>query len=180
MRPQRSIVVASCAALAALLLSGCAPDEPPSVAEAPPPPSPPNPPRQTAPEPEAPTQETLNQIRSVAIDRQSSTGSPPDPPEPPLRARRLVFECAGGITFAVRMRGGNMLDLYPPNTPGGYLPLSAVPSASGVHYRVADIDFFSKGDVATLEMGRERYVDCVANPAASTWEDPEPRTGPVR
>ena len=83
-------------------------------------------------------------------------------------------------SIVVASRGGNMLDLYPPNTPGGYLPLSAVPSASGVHYRVADIDFFSKGDVATLKMGHERYVDCVANPAASTWEDPEPRTGPVR
>lgn len=104
----------------------------------------------------------------------------PEAPPPAPAPRRLVFECAGGITFAVRMRDGDMLELYPPKTPGGYLPLSAVPSASGVHYRIADIDFFSKGDVATLEMGRQRYVDCVANPAASTWEDPEPRTGPIR
>jgi membrane-bound inhibitor of C-type lysozyme len=173
MRPQRSIVVASRAALAALSLSGCAPDAPPADVEVlPPGPSPSSEPVQAG------QLNPIEQLNQIQVDRESRSG--PEPPPPPPAPRRLVFECAGGITFAVRMRGGGVLDLYPPNTPGGYLPLSVVPSASGVHYRIADIDFFSKGDVATLQMGRERYVDCVANPAASTWQDPEPRTGPLR
>jgi membrane-bound inhibitor of C-type lysozyme len=181
MRPQRSILIVGRAVLAWALLSGCSPDEPSVVAEVPPstPPEfrpPPQPIEQRAPEPEP--RQVQVEANNVQVDRDTALASEAPPPTP--APRRLVFECAGGTTFAVRMRGGDVLDLYPPNTPGGSIPLSVVPSASGVHYRIADIDFFSKGDVATLEMGRERYVDCVANPAASTWEDPEPRTGPVR
>ena len=70
----------------------------------------------------------------------------------------------------------NGLVLYPPGyPPNGFLTLPQVPSASGVHYRAGDIDFRSKGDLATLEMGRERYVDCVANPAAAVWQETLPR-----
>ena len=93
-------------------------------------------------------------------------------PQTPLR---LVFECTDGVTFAVRMLS-NGLVLYPPGyPPNGSLNLPQVPSASGVHYRAGDIDFRSKGDLATLEMGRERYVDCVANPAAAVWQETLPR-----
>ena len=68
-----------------------------------------------------------------------------------------------------------LLVLYPPGyPPNGSLTLPQVPSASGVHYRAADIDFRSKDDVATLEMGRERHVDCVANPAAAVWQETLP------
>jgi hypothetical protein len=32
------------------------------------------------------------------------------------------------------------------------------------------------GDLATLQVGRDRYVDCVSNPAAAVWQEP-PRRG---
>jgi hypothetical protein len=32
-----------------------------------------------------------------------------------------------------------------------------------------------KDDLATLQVGGDRYVDCVSNPAAAVWQEP-PRT----
>jgi len=161
------------------LLSACSPDEPHVVVVVPEPPAP-------APEfePVAPVDQ-LNPVREdvagpgfgpgaqvvvngVEVRRESASSSAVAPQIP----RRLVFECTDGVMFAVRMRE-NGLALYPPGTPaGGFLALTQVPTASGVHYRAGDVDFRKKDDLATLEIGRERYVDCVANPAAATWQDP--------
>jgi membrane-bound inhibitor of C-type lysozyme len=169
------------------LMSGCSPDEP-DVAAVVPEPLAPEP--QLAPEPLVevdlnqavinvvrPSQAEFSGIRegvppggAVQVDRAAQVEVQNSPvPQTPLR---LVFECTDGVTFAVRMND-SQLRLYPPGyPPNGSLTLTQVPSASGAHYRAGDIDFRSKGDVATLEMGRERYVDCVANPAAATWQDP--------
>jgi hypothetical protein len=66
------------------------------------------------------------------------------------------------------------LALYAPGLPpNGYLSLMRLPSASGVHYGVGDTSFRSEGDLATLEIGRERYADCVANPDAAVWQELE-------
>ena len=166
------------------LVSGCSPDEPDVVVVVPEP-LPPEP--ELAPEPlikVGPNQVVVTTVRQSQVERivtheivatdadgaafqvevQSSPVS-----QTPLR---LVFECTDGVMFAVRMLD-NRLELYPPGMPAaGFLALGQVPSASGVHYRAGDVDFRSKGALATLEMGRERYVDCVANPAAATWQDP--------
>jgi membrane-bound inhibitor of C-type lysozyme len=167
------------------LVSGCSPDEPDVVA--------------VVPEPSAPAPEfepgarvdQLNPIREGPAEPAFGPGEPAFGPSNvstqgvlngirertpsavvPQIPRRLVFECTDGVMFAVRMRD-NGLELYPPATPAaGFLALTQVPTASGVHYRAGDVDFRSKDDLATLEMGRERYVDCVANPAAATWQDP--------
>lgn len=166
------VKVLSLVAVSLALMSGCSPDEPDVVAVVPEP---------VAPEPELAPGSRVgagpNQVMSqaefsgVQVDREASQSDAASAviPQPPLR---LVFECTDGVTFAVRMvRNG--LVLYPPGyPPNGSLLLPQVPSASGVRYRIADIDFRSKGDLATLEIGRERYVDCVANPAAATWQDP--------
>ena len=161
------------------LVSGCSPDEPDVVAVVPEPPAP-------APEFEPGARvDQLNPIREGTAEPAFGPGAPVGRNESVLNGireriftpgpqipRRLVFECTDGVMFAVRMLD-NRLELYPPGMPAaGFLALAQVPSASGVHYRAGDVDFRSKDDLATLEMGRERYVDCVANPAAATWQDP--------
>ncbi len=196
MRAQSSVMVLSVVVVVLALVSGCSPDEPDVVAVAPEPPAPApelepgapvdqlNPIREGPAGPEfepgaQAVQQELNGIRErpvtsgpVEVQRQSSQSLSEELPQTPLR---LVFECTDGVTFAVRMLR-NGLVLYPPGyPPNGSLTLPQVPSASGVHYRAGDIDFRSKGDLATLEMGRERYVDCVANPAAAVWQETLPR-----
>jgi membrane-bound inhibitor of C-type lysozyme len=156
------------------LLSGCSRDEPPTLAVAPP--SPPTLPpafEQPSPSPEPrASQEELNQIRGPSNERVARTeNSLAD--VVPQTPRRLVFECSDGVSFAVRM-SNDRLALYAPGLPpNSYLTLMRVRSASGVQYRAGDTDFRSEGDLATLEMGRERYVDCVANPAAAVWQELE-------
>ncbi len=184
MRAQSSAKVLSVVVVVFALASGCSPDEPDVVAVAAEPPARApefepgarvdqlNPIREGPAEPEFEpgAQVVLNGIRARAAALSQSLSE--ELPQTPLR---LVFECTDGVTFAVRMLR-NGLVLYPPGyPPNGSLTLPQVPSASGVHYRAADIDFRSKGDVATLEMGRERYVDCVANPAAAVWQETLPR-----
>jgi membrane-bound inhibitor of C-type lysozyme len=158
------------------LVSGCSPDEPDVVVVVPEPPAP-------APEFEPGARvDQLNPIREGPGEPAFGPGAGAQvvlngirertPGQVPQIPRRLVFECTDGVMFAVRTVD-NGLELYPPGTPAaGFLALTQVPTASGVHYRAGDVDFRSKDDLATLEMGRERYVDCVANPAAATWQDP--------
>ena len=166
------------------LVSSCSPDEPEVVAVVPDP-------RAPAPElepgapvdqlnpvregPAGPALEPGVQVALSGIGARSPMSGQSLSEELPQTPLRLVFECTDGVTFAVRMLR-NGLVLYPPGyPPNGSLNLSQVPSASGVHYRAGDIDFRSKDDRATLEMGRERYVDCVANPAAAVWQETLPR-----
>jgi hypothetical protein len=55
----------------------------------------------------------------------------------------------------------------------GFLALGQVASESGaLHYRAGDVDLRIENDLATLQIGRERYVDCVSNPAAAVWQAP--------
>lgn len=177
------------------VLYGCSPEEPPpeppAVVVVPPPLPPPRPleiqpvhpiagPRSAQSQEEigqvgvdraARSQESLNQIRESSPPggpNQSGASLAESLQQTP---RRLVFECSDGVRFAVRMLDTSLWLYAPGLPPGGYLSLARVPSASGVHYRVGSTHFRSEGDLATLEIGRERYVDCVANPAAAVWED---------
>ena len=189
MRAPSSVKLLSVVVAALALVSGCSPDEPDVVAVVP---EPLTSEPELAPEPlgeAGPNQVILNGIRermppatggAVQVDRaavqvelQNSQASLSEVvPQTPLR---LVFECAGGVTFAVQTNESQLV-LFPPGfPPNGFLVLAQVRSASGMHYRASDIDFRSKGDLATLEMGRKRYVDCVANPAAAVWQETLPR-----
>lgn len=174
------------------LVSACSPDEPGVVAVVP---EPLRPEPELAPEPlieVGPNQVVVTTVResqaehivtneivstgadgaAFQVDVERAASSSDVIPLIPQIPRRLVFECTDGVMFAVRMLG-NRLELYPPGMPAaGFLGLAKVPSVSGVYYRAGDVEFRSKDDLATLEMGRERYVDCVANPAAATWQDP--------
>jgi hypothetical protein len=124
----------------------------------------------------AQSQEQLNEVgeRGPPDAPTRDNAAPPDylPPQPP---RRLVFQCTDDVTFAVRVAGGR-LEAFPPGHSNGFVVLTRVPSEDGVHYTARDADFRAKDDLATLQVGRERYVDCVSNPAASVWQElPRPR-----
>ena len=182
------------------VMSGCAPDEPTVVVVAPEP---------VAPEPDltpdpqgSPTfagpsqgvitiqgsQAELNGIRertsvggAVAVDRAAAQGQAELSDVLPQTLHSLVFECPDGVTFAVRTNDRQLV-LYPPGyPPNAYLTLAQVQSDPGVmHYKIADIEFRSKDDLATLQIGRQRYVDCVANPAAAVWQEVAPRISAPR
>jgi len=55
-----------------------------------------------------------------------------------------------------------------------YVVLSRVPGETQVHYTAPNADFRAAGDLATLRVGRERYVDCVSNPGAAAWGTVQP------
>jgi hypothetical protein len=44
-----------------------------------------------------------------------------------------------------------------------------------VRFTAPNADFRAVGDLATLQIGAERYADCVSNPAAAVWDTAQPR-----
>ena len=87
------------------------------------------------------------------------------------RVRRLFFQCTDDVSFAVRSAGCR-LEVYPPGHSHGYIVLTQQPSDSGLYYTARGAELRMNDDLATLQVGRDRYVDCVSNPAAAVWEDP--------
>ena len=184
MRAQSSVMVLSVVVVVLALVSGCSPDEPDVVAVVPEPPAP-------APEfePGAPVDQ-LNPVREgpagpafgpgvqVAlngISARSATSGQSLSEELPQTPLRLVFECTDGVTFAVRMLR-NGLVLYPPGyPPNGSLTSRRCRAPPVCTTEPATSISSARAIVATLEMGRERYVDCVANPAAAVWQETLPR-----
>jgi len=141
------------------LVGGCSPAEDSSVTLAFPEPPAPDP----APAPsQAPHEELLRQVEQfrAALD---------ETPLPPVR--RLSFQCSDDVSFAVRSVGSR-LEVFPPGHSHGYIVLLQQPTDSGLYYRALGAELRMNGDLATLEVGRDRYVDCVSNPAAAVWEDP--------
>jgi hypothetical protein len=168
-----------------LAVVGCSPAEDPPVVLAPPEP--------TTPEPApAPTQATVDELLREAQPVRIGQSQIPidDVPElsessgpflvsnelgantlPPPRVRRLVFQCTDDVSFAVRSAGGR-LEVYPPGHSHGYIVLTQQPSDSGLYYTASGAELRMNDDLATLQVGRDRHVDCVSNPAAAVWEDP--------
>ena len=166
------------------LIGGCSPAEDPPVVVAPPEPPVPDP----AP---APTQATvddlLREAQPVRVGPiqdptnepsestqsggpfQGNSASLADVLPPPMR--RLPFQCTDDVSFAVRSVGSR-LEVFPPGHSYGFIVLTQQPSDSGLYYTALGAELRMNGDLATLEVGRDRYVDCVSNPAAAVWEDP--------
>lgn len=91
-------------------------------------------------------------------------------PSPPVQ--KLYFQCADDVTFAVRTVGRS-LEVYPPDLPNNYVMLYQQPSEPGTYYYKADrAEFRFDGELATLVLGPDRWVDCVSNPAAAVWQAP--------
>ena len=186
MRAQSSVTVLSVVVVVLALVSGCSPDEPDVVAVVPEPPAPapefePGAPvDQLNPVREGPAgpafgpgaQVVVNGIRARSATSSSASRFPRSCRRPRSgsssnapTASRSPCACFATGSCCTR-RGTRRTD------PSLSLRCRAPP---GVHYRAGDIDFRSKDDLATLEMGRERYVDCVANPAAAVWQETLPR-----
>jgi hypothetical protein len=182
MRASRSVSGLIFVALAAV--GGCRPAEETVVVAPPEPQAPdPAPPRSVEPPPalepatltelvspvqEGPSQQAIDQIReSTRTDRAAADSS-----SAALPARvvdRLVYQCVGDVTFAIRIAGEKLL-AFPPGYSNGYIILERVASDDGVHYASRGADFVAKDDLATLQVEGARYADCVSNPAAALWQ----------
>jgi hypothetical protein len=170
-------------AVVLILASGCRPAEDQAVVVAPPELPPPDP----APVP-GPTQVVVDDLREVVtvterqgginvirerpVQQERSGSSIAAAPSPTVT--RLFFQCTDGVTFSVR-GVGQRLQVFPPGYSGGYIVLTQQPSDADLYATSRDGEFRMKDDLATLEVGRDRYVDCVSNPAAAVWQVPSPR-----
>lgn len=156
--------VSSLAVVVLSLVGGCSPVEDSSITGASPEPPAPDP----APAPsQSPPEDLLRQVEQFrSAFNQSAIAETLSPP-----VRRLSFQCTDDVSFSVRS-AGSRLEVFPPGHSHGYIVLMQQPSDSGLYYTALGAELRMNGDLATLEVGRDRYVDCVSNPAAAVWEDP--------
>jgi membrane-bound inhibitor of C-type lysozyme len=163
-----------------LLASGCSRDDEAAVG-VPSEPAPPEPITNPAPLPvlepprdvgPAPTRGRLVHIGASAFAAEA--GDIGDVPTPALR--RLVYQCSDEVTFAVRTFE-DRLEVVPPGVANSYVVLTRMPVDSGARFAAPNADFRANGDLATLQIGSERYVDCVSNPAAAVWGTVQPHGG---
>ncbi len=121
------------------------------------------------------SQSEVNGVRPGVLSDQVSANVPPLPP-----ARRLlIFQCTDEVTFAVRSSGRG-LHVYPPRYSNGYILLTQQASDAGLYFTADGAELRMSDDLATLQVGRDRYVDCVSNPAATVWQEPSRRGTPAR
>ena len=164
-----------------MVTSGCSRDEEAAAAVAPEP-TPPEPTPHVAPLPVLePLREAVpapSRGRLVSVGGNPFTTEADDPGDigdvPTKTLRRLVYQCSDEVTFAVRSFG-DRLEVVPPGVANSYVVLTRVPVDPGVRFTAPDADFRADGDLATLRIGAERYVDCVSNPAAAVWDTVQPR-----
>jgi hypothetical protein len=177
MRARRS-VKSSSLLVVLVLASGCSPDDEPAAVVAPEA-APPQPTTNPAP---LPVLEPRREVRPGPSQRRlvSIAGNPVgteaddigDVPTPVLR--RLVYQCSDEVTFSVRTFG-DRLEVVPPGVANSYIVLTRMPADSGVRFTAPNVDFRGNDDLATLQIGAERYVDCVSNPAAAVWDAAQQR-----
>ena len=63
---------------------------------------------------------------------------------------------------------------------GAYRVLSIDGSGSGARYVEGDTVFLSKGNLATIEIAGQRFVDCRSNPSKAPWADAKRRGATFR
>jgi putative lipoprotein len=89
----------------------------------------------------------------------------------PEVGRTFVYDCAADASFTVRTGPGEVALWIPASLGGQYLVLAATPAASGGRYAEGETVYWSKGELATFEVGGQRFVDCRSNPAKVPWAD---------
>jgi putative lipoprotein len=89
----------------------------------------------------------------------------------PEVGRTFVFDCDGDLSFTMRTGPGEIALWAPASLGGAYHVLSLSRAASGARYEEGDTVFWNKGDLATIEFGGQRYVDCRSNPSKVPWAD---------
>jgi len=181
--------VSSLVVVVLALVGGCSPAEGPAVVAVFPEPPAPDPMPTPDPVP-APSQATpddlLRQVEQIPTGQSQTPingiGGPvfegPGQPSNELSAntlsppvRRWFFQCTDDVSFAVR-GAGSRLEVFPPGHSHGYIVLMEQPSDAGLYYTAPGAELRMSDDLATLQVGRDRYVDCVSNPAAAVWQDP--------
>lgn len=156
---------------ALLLASGCSRPEEPVVLGTPEPASAGSAPAPIAEPIPDPVLDPPRQRLVVIGGRVQRTRTPDDNDighVPTAVLRRLVYQCSDEVTFAVRIVG-NRIEVFPPGIDKSYVSLTRMPTEVGVRYVAMGADFRGNGDLATLQVGNDRYVDCVSNPAAEVW-----------
>jgi hypothetical protein len=178
MRARRWVEPSSLLVVVLMLASGCSPDED-AAAVVPPEPASTEPTTNPAPlpvlEPPGEVRPAPSQRRLVSIGGDVRATEADDIGAVPTPAlRRLIYQCSDAVTFAVRTFG-DRLEVVPPGVANSYVVLTRMPVPSGVRFTAPNADFRATGDLATLQIGAERYVDCVSNPAAAVWGTVQPR-----
>jgi len=102
------------------------------------------------------------------------------PAAAPEIGRTFVFDCGNGIDFTVRYGPGEAALWAPASLGGTYQVLSIARSASGARYEEGDTLFWNKGELATIELGGQRYVDCRLSPSKAPWADAKRRGATFR
>ncbi len=78
-----------------------------------------------------------------------------------------VYACENDFAFSVRFIEDSAVLVLDGQT----VELPHAISASGARYAVGDVEFWGKGNSATLQTPTRRYEECEATPAASVWQD---------
>jgi putative lipoprotein len=98
---------------------------------------------------------TPNEGMSILVQRVSETS-------PAETARRLLFECGGDVFFGVRVTAEGATLSSPKFLGNDSIVLPQTEAASGARYAVGDTVFWSKGNVATFQIGGRTFVDCTS------------------
>ena len=112
--------------------------------------------------------------RGTATAPDASSEPVPEPTETaasPAIGRTFVFDCDGGYSFTVRFGPGEMALWAPASLGGAYQVLSITRSGSGARYVEGDTEFWNKGDLATIQIAGQRFVDCRSTPSKVPWAD---------
>jgi putative lipoprotein len=112
--------------------------------------------------------------------REAGDAAAPEPAAEPEIGRTFVFDCDGDVSFTVRFGPGEMALWAPKSLGGAYQVLSIARSGSGARYVEGDTVFWNKGDLATIEIAGQRFVDCRSTPSKVPWADAKRRGATFR
>lgn len=112
---------------------------------------------------------------NTELGREASVAAAPVAAAEPEIGRTFVFDCDGDISFTVRFGPGEMALWAPESLGGAYQVLSLARSSSGARYVEGDTVFWNKGNLATIEIAGQRFVDCRSMPSKAPWADAKRR-----
>jgi putative lipoprotein len=118
------------------------------------------------------TYNTSGELRFVREAEQAETA--------PELGRTFVFDCDGDVSFTARFGPGEMALWAPESLGATYQVLSIARSGSGARYEDGDTVFWNEGDLATIEIAGQRFVDCRSNPRKAPWADAKRRGATFR